>query len=209
MFSRKTRLVPNILTIHHRNINTLQEALRVLKLESSTSIDVAAIKNSYYDLSKELHPDKNVGKDTTAAFNKLNLAYQFCVEHAQNNLFNSPHRQKPADNPRAPRPVSFRKGFGQRTAYTGETLKKTMTYTPEEKRGSQTKEAAKDTRWVPREGLPKSQTREVPKSTFGLTDKHKYVKMDKGTVDLRRPKPLPKWKDGNTFFDEYTKNFDE
>ena len=82
-------------------------------------------------------------------------------------------------------------------------------YTPEEKRGSQTKEAAKDTRWVPREGLPKSQAREVPKSTFGLTDKHKYVKMDKGTVDLRKPKQLPKWKDGNTFFDAYTKNFDE
>ena len=128
MFSRQTRFFPNILTIHHRNINTLQEALRVLKLESSTSIDVAAIKNSYYDLSKELHPDKNVGKDTTEAFNRLNLAYQFCVEHAQNNLFNSPHRQKPPGNPRAPRPVSFRKGFGQRTAYTGETLKKTMTY---------------------------------------------------------------------------------
>ena len=128
MFSRQTRLFPSILTIHTRNINTLQEALRVLKLESSTTIDVAAIKNSYYDLSKELHPDKNVGKDTTEAFNRLNLAYQFCVEHAQNNLFNSPHRQTAPGNPRNPRPVSFRKGFGQRTAYTGETLKKTMTY---------------------------------------------------------------------------------
>jgi len=110
--------------------------------------------------------------------------------------------------PRAPRPVSFRKGFGARTAYTGETLKKSMTYTPEEKKGSKTKEAQKDMRWVPREGLPKMKKREVPKSTYGLTDEHKYVKADKSGIDYKRPKPMPKWT-GDTFFDAHTKNFDE
>lgn len=202
MFSR-------IIFQHRRNINTFQEALRVLKLENNSHIDTASIKNSYYDLSKELHPDKNVGKDTTEAFHRLKLAYEFAIEHCQNNLFNSPHRQTAPGKSRAPRPVSFRKGFGTRTAYTGETLKKTMTYTPEEKRGSKTKDAEKDTRWVPKEGLPKSQKREIPKSTYGLTDEHKYVKVKKGTVDYRKPKQLPKWNDGNTFFDAHTKNFDE
>ena len=176
-----------------RNINTLQEALRVLKLHDSSNIDSAAIKNQYYGLSKELHPDRNAGQDTSEAFHRLKLAYEFAIEHTQNNVFNSPHQQT------APR---SRVPFGKVKFQGPQTIKKTKDY-------SKLKESDKDMRWVPKEGLPKSRRREVPKSTYGLTDEHKYVKAEKGQVDYRKPKQLPKWKDGNTFFDAHTKNFDD
>jgi len=165
------------LIIAARHISSIREATKVLRV-SPDDISIATIKNAYYEQSKALHPDKNLGTDTTARFATLNRAYEYALAHV--DKFEK--RQQSVREKRAQRPVTLGRGFGKR--HVNDKLTRAQGYTPSHNADHRV-EAMKGGTWLPPEGaVRKDEPKEKVPSNYGLTDEHKYVPPDK-TIDYR------------------------
>lgn len=58
-------------------IEKFEENLKVLGLELNGGLSLQAIKKAHRTKAKELHPDKNPGKDTTADMQRVNAAKEY------------------------------------------------------------------------------------------------------------------------------------
>jgi len=166
------------LTTVRRSISSIGEAVKVLQIHPD-KISLGEIKSAYYEQSKAMHPDKNPGVDTTAKFARLNKAYEFALAHIDKFEKNQSQRAER----RGVRPVTLKKGFGSRGAFDNLTMP--QGYTPTQTTNQ--REKAMAGRWTPKEGTRETAPVEKPKSTYGLTDDHKYVKPDR-TINYKAPK---------------------
>ena len=58
-------------------IEKFEENLKILGLEANSQLSLQNIKKAHRTKAKELHPDKNPGKDTTADMQKVNAAKEY------------------------------------------------------------------------------------------------------------------------------------